>query len=88
MKKYRKKPIVIEAVKYTGRNLTEIKEWCPKALKKASDLSVIIEGDRSLIIETLEGDMRLRAGDYLIKGIANEYYPCKNEVFIRSYEEV
>lgn len=87
MKKYRKKPIVIEALKYTGTNLSEIKEWCPKALKKASDGSAIIEGDRSLIIQTLEGDMRLSAGDYLIKGIANEFYPCKNSIFEASYED-
>lgn len=44
--------------------------------------------DRDVIIHTLEGDMLARAGDYIITGIDGEQYPCKNDIFLRTYKEI
>lgn len=82
IKKYRKKPVVIEAVQWTGKNYEEI--------AKFMDYNGIddTEGGAVLIIETLEGDHRVSVGDYIIKGIKNEFYPCKPDIFSKTYDEV
>lgn len=85
IKKYRKKPIVIEALKYDGENadaLTLIWAW-PNALA-----SVLVEDDKSIAINTLEGKMKVSVGDYIIRGIKGEFYPCKPDIFEATYEEV
>jgi hypothetical protein len=82
MPKYRKKPIVITAIKYDGKNLTEI--------LLELDLPEIGEDfiTNDLLIDTLEGEMRANEGDYIIKGIKGEIYPCKPDIFELTYEEV
>jgi hypothetical protein len=82
IKKYRKKPVVIEAVRWTGENYEEIAKFMD--YKDIDDT----EGGAVLIIETLEGDFRASVGDWIIKGITNEFYPCKPDVFSKTYEEV
>lgn len=86
--KYRKKPVVIEAVQWTGENFEEIQ----KMLINADENRVIMphpnEDDDSLLIVTLEGEMRADKGDYIIKGIQGEFYPCKPEIFAQTYEKV
>ena len=79
VKKYRKKPVVIEASKYTRNGLEAEKtaEWCNGD-----------QDDDGLIIHTLEGDMRADYGDFIIKGIKGEFYPCKPDIFEQTYEEV
>ena len=67
--KYRKKPIVIEAVRWTG-SITV------KVLPKGS----------SLLIPTLEGVMEARRGDYIIRGVNGELYPCQPDIFKKTYE--
>lgn len=88
MAKYRKKPVVIEAVQWTGENFEEIQ----KMLINADENRVIMphpnEDDDSLLIVTLEGEMRADKGDYIIKGIQGEFYPCKPEIFAQTYEKV
>lgn len=83
-KQFRKKPVVIEAVQYDGRNGAEIAAW-------ASDAD-IIEGTGTrvgkLFVSTLEGTMAADVGDWIIKGVAGEFYPCKDEIFKQTYEEV
>ena len=79
--KYRKKPVEIEAIKWTGDNLNEILEFC--GVKKAE---MDIKG--TLIIHTLEGDHIARKGDMIIKGVAGEFYPCKPDIFEATYYEV
>ena len=79
MKKYRKKPIVVEAVEWTGKNQDEI-------MKFIGD-SMYWKGD-GLHIFTLEGDHFANIGDFIIKGVANEFYPCKPNIFWKTYEEV
>ena len=82
--KYRKKPVVIEAVQWTGDNGEEIYNFCGNYAKFAtSDL-----GLGKLGIETLEGFMEASTGDYIIKGVKGEYYPCKPDVFEKTYERV
>jgi hypothetical protein len=90
MSKYRKKPIVIEAFKWTGGpDQTEDPEWIVEALKKG-DVYIINSGTKKvkLMIKTLEGLMMTRPGDYIIKGIKGEIYPCKPDIFESSYDEV
>ena len=77
VKKYRKKPVIIEAVQWNGKNLTEIDNFVGGSLK--------IEVS-SLVIHTLEGDMEASINDYIIKGVNGEFYPCKPDIFDKTYE--
>jgi hypothetical protein len=84
MHKYTKKPIVIEAVQWTGDNQKEIFDFC-----SMSYFNTTLEtGELSLMIQTLEGPMSASVGDYVIKGIKNEFYACKPDVFMLSYDKV
>ena len=80
--KYRKKPVVVEAVIWTGNNIDEVKELAKSAVEN------IIFVNNNLYIETLEGNMNVSIGDYIIKGIAGEFYPCKPDIFKETYETV
>lgn len=80
--KYRKKPVVIEAVKYDGNNPYDV-----EALG-GNSRTIILEPDDTLTIETLEGDMKANIGDYIIKGVKGELYPCKPDIFEQTYEAV
>jgi len=89
--KYRKKPIVIDAIQWDGNNLKEVidliglhesaKKWTWKEYEKKV-------AEQGLKIFTLEGTMMASIGDYIIKGINGEFYPCKPDIFEASYEEV
>lgn len=79
VRKYRKKPVVIEAVLWTGDNYEPIAEFMGQ--NPAQD-----DGGESMFIETLEGTHRATLGDYIIKGVAGEFYPCKPEIFAATYE--
>jgi len=84
--KYRKKPVEIEAVQFidTPERVYEIAEFI------GGDIRVNYEDkDNPYIpIETLEGTMKASVGDYIIKGVKGEYYPCKPDVFTQTYEPV
>ncbi len=86
MPKFRKKPVVIDAIQWTGDNFRELKEafggYCSRRFYIEST-----RGELDLIIETLEGDMTASMGDWIIKGIAGELYPCKPDIFDATYEE-
>ena len=79
IKKFRKKPVTIEAIQWTGKNLSEIDNFVGGS---------IVNKGTILIIHTLEGDMEASMGDYIIKGINGEFYPCKPDIFDKTYEEV
>lgn len=81
--KYRKKPIVIEAIKWDGTNLLCWLDKRPEVRKQ-----ITIENAQELTIKTLEGDMKASIGDYIIIGIKGEVYPCKSDIFEASYEHV
>jgi len=83
IKRYCKKPVVVEAVQWTGKNLSEISSFCQSA-----ERFVFEEFRPALYIHTLEGNMRAFVGDYIIKGVGGEFYPCKPDIFEQTYEEV
>lgn len=84
MQKFVKKPVVIEAVEYNGTNKDEIEAFVGKSLPTLmTDMK-----DTGLIIPTLEGDMKASKGDYIIKGIKGEFYPCKPDIFKSTYNVV
>ena len=80
MAKYRKKPVVIEAIQLTADNIDEIVDFCGGRIKSHPMAGVVIE--------TLEGNMTADAGDFIIKGIQGEFYPCKPDIFEKTYEVV
>lgn len=94
IKKYVKKPIPIEAVKWLGFNQSEIKQFTHDNVKfvthwePVGSPSTMTEEKVDLYIHTLEGDMHANVGDYIIKGIKGEFYPCDAFIFNESYEEV
>jgi hypothetical protein len=80
--KFKKKPVIIEAVQWTGQNQFEIMDFCKTCYLTSSGTV------RDLYINTLEGDMLANEGDYIIKGVAGEFYACKPEIFALTYENV
>ena len=81
IKKYQKKPVVIEAVQWDGtdKSLEEIVNWIGN--------EVLNLPDNKLGIETLEGLMEASVGDFIIKGVKGEFYPCKPDIFAETYTE-
>lgn len=84
MGKYRKKPVVIEAVRWTGDNWTEMREFIGGDIVSWQHGGVGEEP--SLWIKTLEGTMKAKKGDYVIRGVAGEFYPCDALIFAETYE--
>jgi hypothetical protein len=89
--KYRKKPVVIEAVQYTGINREEINAFVGLELKtELESETAYVAGQGapifSLTIPTLEGDHKAMPGDYIIKGVKGEFYPCKPDIFMATYD--
>lgn len=102
MPKYRKKPVIIEAKQFvvenngdwlvhnydenkTGHNAMEIAEWI-------GDMNIVVtfhcDGFVEIDIPTLEGTMKAVPNDWIIKGVNNEFYPCKPDIFEKTYELV
>ena len=94
MTRYRKKPIEIEAVQFTGDNDDEIANFlkgqrADVGLRATlSDEGKVLSYEKYIILKTLEGEMKAIEGDYIIKGIKGEFYPCKPDIFDETYEEV
>lgn len=88
MARYRKKPVVIEAKQWTGQNQQEIRRFCPSALFEIYDDPGYNEAVALLKIPTLEGEHYASQGDYVIKGVQGEFYPCKPRIFEQTYELV
>ena len=82
--KYRKKPVVIEAFRFTGSANLDPK--IPKWFVDAVLFGVIKAHPDHIEIETLEGTHRANPGDWIIQGIKGELYPCKHDIFIATYE--
>lgn len=85
--KYRKKPVEIEAVQFTRKNWEEIRHFTGG---KAKDMTTerCINGKSYCYIDTLEGKMKATEGDFIIKGVNGEFYPCKPNIFEKTYEAV
>jgi hypothetical protein len=82
LKMYRKKPVVVEAVQWKSDNFREIEEFM-----KDSDRDLRMHG-ATIFIRTLEGTHAALPGDFIIKGVHGEFYPCKPDIFEETYEEV
>lgn len=84
---YRKKPVIIEAEQFT-------REHFPEMLKHDKDTTIegvaswIGDDGRRIDILTLEGTMTAHEGDWIIKGVNGEFYPCKPDIFEKTYEPV
>lgn len=82
VQKYQKKPVVIEAVQFSGLNLAEIKDFVGD---KCEIKYVGAPLTAQITIHTLEGDMNVSLYDYVIKGVKGEFYPCKPDIFLDTY---
>lgn len=78
---YRKKPVVIKALRFTGENWFAFINWSPTITCPDRDTF------SHLIIKTLEGEMRAEVGDWIIQGVKSEFYPCKPDIFAATYED-
>ena len=98
--KYRKKPVVIDAVQWNGTNHREMFNFltngnCPEEYM-TSNFPIVSDNfciDKwkvpgGLVIKTLEGEHLANIGDYIIRGVCGEFYPCKPDIFRKTYEEV
>lgn len=87
MAKYRKKPIIIEAIQLpNGRDPTD--DEVTNAQKFLESADWYSDYDNGIAINTLEGTMRANPGDWIIKGVKGEIYPCKPDIFAATYEAV
>lgn len=84
--KYRKKPVIIEAIQFTDGGAY------PQIVKFMGDTKPTMQGNADLecrlVIPTLEGDHIANKGDWIIKGVKGEFYPCKPDIFEMTYEQV
>lgn len=78
----RKKPVIIEVIQWTGANVDEILAFILPVGEARRG------AENAIIINTLEGEMKASKGDYIIKGVKGEFYPCKPDIFEATYEIV
>lgn len=82
--KFRKKPVVVDVTQWTGRNIEELSEFTGGDFyQKCVDI-----GTTFATVKTLEGEHIASQFDYIIKGVAGEHYPCKPDIFEKTYEPV
>ena len=86
-KKFRKKPVVIEAMEITSDGWPDVCSWVNSGLPPEANSRCSPQG-RGLAIRTLGGTMYGMIGDWVIKGVKGEFYPCKPDIFISTYEPV
>jgi len=92
--KFRKKPVVIEAFQFDGDLINSDGEWCvPRWLVKAYEENIVFWDSFDtttppceLFIKTLEGRLHVSVNDYIIQGVQGELYPCKPDIFEKTYE--
>lgn len=96
--KYRKKPVVIEAIQFTRNNIKEILyfmgkipsvDYMPQCKQEEESFLDYCKKciENGININTLEGDIKLKVGEYIIKGVKGEFYPCKADIFEMTYEK-
>lgn len=79
MARFRKKPVEIDAFQWNGQQPNEWPEWAT---------ALVLQDGRDLFIDTLEGRMRANLGDWIIRGVNGEQYPCKPDIFAKTYDAV
>ncbi len=101
MAQYRKNPVVIEAVQYTAPIYSNIRDFIESFGDNPNEVLVKVfddpnenrnisnmSGTSYLAIITLEGNMKITHGDWIIRGVKGEYYPCKHDIFLATYEAI
>jgi hypothetical protein len=83
---FRKKPVFVEAIQFTMDTIDNVSDIV--ALSEEADIDINYIGEGLLYIETLEGVMRAEIGDWIIKGVNGEVYPCKPDIFNKTYEYI
>ena len=86
--KFRKKPVVIEAIQFNGHNRYELISWAHEGLPREANSIIVHDVGGCLSIRTLEGSMTACEKDWIIKGIKGEFYPCRPDIFEATYERV
>jgi len=84
---FRKKPVIIEAIKWSGCNPVPVANFMKDMDFQKQHYEMRSEWDY-VLIKTLEGDMKADKNDWIIKGINGEFYPCKPDIFLKTYEPV
>jgi len=84
--RWRKKPVVVEARQLTTDNAAELWLWAGTSVGSNGIRDVTVNVDDGLTIDTLEGRMRADFGDWIVKGVKGEFYPCKPDIFEATYE--
>lgn len=85
MPKFRKKPVTIEAIQFTGWNTGEIHQFTGAAKTTATQAHSASVASK-IVIHTLEGDMTAEPNDWIIRGVKGEFYPCKPDIFAATYD--
>jgi hypothetical protein len=84
--KYIKKPVVVEVIKYQAKyGSNRVMNWLAQ---QGATIKDWVFHDGEIVIPTLEGRMKVSDGDWIIKGVAGEFYPCKPDIFEKTYELV
>ena len=83
--KFRKKPVVIEAMEFTEESKNQVFHWV--TCNHYADFDAVTDAP-TMVIETLEGNHTARLGDWIIKGVRGEFYPIKPDIFAETYEAV
>jgi hypothetical protein len=84
VEKYRKKPVVIEAIQFKFGRAATISDWLGR--EHEGSKWCFDEPNQEFVIVTLEGKMRAKWDDFIIKGVKGEFYPCKPDIFEATYE--
>jgi hypothetical protein len=82
--KFRKKPVIVEARQLTEDNHEAIARWCHGRHRGV----LLPSADQTVQIDTLEGEMSALVGDWIIRGVQGEFYPCRDDIFRATYEPV
>ena len=87
VKKYRKKPVTVDAIHFTDESFPEVIEWCAN---NGVDCELVIgeDGIEGIVVDSLEGRVTGSVGCYVIQGIKGEMYICDEQIFNELYEEV
>jgi hypothetical protein len=88
VRQYTKKPVQIDALQFRLDNVQEVLDFIGESAVLEGDLNPTDHSQTIIIIETLEGSMTAIPSDYIIKGVKGEFYPCKEGIFLATYDPV
>ena len=86
MSKFRKKPVVIEAVQFKGVGMHNDEGYPPGVCFCTERPELTVEGSPHAHVHTAEGGLKASVGDWIIKGVKGEFYPCKPDIFAETYD--